>query len=724
MQDLQMQCVQYIKQGNEAMALGDYDKAQSLLLRAAECTVALAKQSVGAEKQKHLERFNLIKQLLAKLIDKKNSVKIEDNKPSKDSTYQEPTSEPKIVEEKPNSDNGSFSKSQNSNYVKPKFTTSPQYLSDYIGQPKAVTAVRDLITAARLTNSAIPHLILYGSHGLGKTTFSRIIANELKVGFTEINASKITPTEMVAVLKKIQPRDILFIDEIHTVPLLVAESILYSAMQDGRVTYSEGKGKTMKTVTMNLPPFTLIGATTEIGKIAKPFTQRAIQIRLEEYTDEVLAGIISSAVYKRGMKISQESALHISQRCRNNPRIANNMVKRITDKALVRYAQMNNLTAFGSLDSVEAIRKLNIDVEQKVIDQFFEENGIDSNGLESGDRALLRIIIERYEGGPVGLDTLARVMNESNNVLAQKYEAYLIKKAMLKIDRDGRVVMPNGYKALGLPVPEKLLAESNTTAQTKEEEPVSKYEKRQLVASKVQDELKCKKVEELITYPENVKEITEDLASLFPDVEKPYDDVTKHRCELEIDFDDFKRVVICDSFLESRFAQCMARVGYLNDIKAQTLEIPYISQALANHRYFPDFVIRDYKNRIAIIEMKNFNMLSYHLNLDKYEQLKAYCEENGFGYAEIAKPFNGENYVSLDQLRVAPVNTQLENYIFETIDKNGKESGEYEFTANDFTNYCKQYGPTDISEVYTILINNRQLKNVDRVGDNIKIIPN
>lgn len=724
MQDLQMQCTQYIKQGNEAMALGDYERAQSLLLSAAECTVALAKQSVGVEKQKHLERFNLIKQLLAKIIDKKNLAKSQNEKLSDARSFEKPTVKPDYLENAPKSDNGdSFSKPKTNNYVKPKFTTSPQYLSDYIGQPKAVTAVRDLITAARLTSSAIPHLILYGSHGLGKTTFSRIIANELKVGFTEINASKITPTEMVAVLKKIQPRDILFIDEIHTLPLLVAESIMYSAMQDGRITYSEGKGKTMKTVTMNLPPFTLIGATTEIGKIAKPFTQRAIQIRLEEYTDEVLAGIISSAVYKRGMKISPDCALHISKRCRNNPRIANNMVKRITDKALVRYAQMNNLTAFGSLDSIDAIRKLNIDVEQKVIDQFFEENGIDSNGLESGDRALLRIIIERYEGGPVGLDTLARVMNESNNVLSQKYEAYLIKKAMLKIDRDGRVVMPNGYKALGLPVPEKLLAESNPP-QNKEEEPASKYEKRQLVASKVQDELKCDKLEALITYPENVKEITEDLANLFPDVEKPYDDVTKHRCELEIDFDDFKRTIICDSFLESRFAQCMARVGYLKDIKAQTLEIPYISQALANHRYFPDFVIRDYKNRVAIIEMKNFNMLSYHLNLDKYEQLKTYCEENGFGYAEIAKPFNGENYVSLEQLRLAPVNIQLENYIVETIDKNGAERGEYEFTASDFTEYCKKYGPTDVSEIYTVLINNRKLKNVDRVGDNIKIIPN
>lgn len=531
----------------------------------------------------------------------------------------------------------------------------------------------------------------------------------MRVGFTEVNVTKITPVEMIAILKKIQPRDIIFIDEIHTLPLVVAESLLYSAMQDGRITYTEGKGKSAHTETLTLPPFTLIGATTEIGKLAKPFTQRAIQVRLEEYSDEVLARIIASSFYKLGMKISEENALLVSKRCRQNPRIANSTVKRISDKALVRYASMNHITEFGKFSTPEAIRQFGIEITEKVILEFFDENGIDEYGLEKGDRELLRLIIERYEGGPVGIDTLARAMNESNNVLAQKYEAYLIKKGMLRIDRDGRVVMPAGYKALGKPVPAKLAEETKQTEP--EQKSGEKYEKRKVIASKVQETLKCNRIEELITYPETVRSCTEDLAALFPDVEKPYEEETKHRCELEIDFDTFNRTLVCDSFLESRFATCMASVGYLKDIKAQTLEIPYISQALANRRYYPDFVIRDYKDRIAVIEMKNFNMLCYHLNLDKYEQLKKYCEANGYGYAEIAKEFNGETYVSLEQLRTAPIDRELESYIADTIERAGV------FTESDF----KVYGKADRKALYTILINERKWKNVDRVGDNLRI---
>ena len=264
-------------------------------------------------------------------------------------------------------------------FTKPAKTDSlsPQRLCDYIGQPQAVTAVRDLITAARLKNSAMLHLILYGSHGLGKTTFSRIIANELGVGFTEVNVSKMNSAEMIAILKKLKPRDIVFIDEIHTLPIIVAESVLYSAMQDGRITFTEGKGKFARTQVLTLPPFTLIGATTEVGKLAKPFTQRAIQIRLEEYSDEVLGGIITNSFYKLGMKISSENGLYIARRCRNNPRIANNTVRRISDKALVRYAAINNLRSDGAFGSPDAVRKLNIEVTQKLIEEFFTENGID-----------------------------------------------------------------------------------------------------------------------------------------------------------------------------------------------------------------------------------------------------------------------------------------------------------------------------------------------------------
>lgn len=732
MGDLAFQLSNYIQQAKSAMAIGDYDKAHDLFLRAAQCTLLLAKGSVGAAREKYLANYSSIKELLKQLEKKKTQSNANTFVNNNTNAGEVNTSSSSVINDNKNApqktDAPKPQQRENNNYQKPNNDSlSPQWLSDYIGQPQAVTAVRDLITAARLKNSAMPHIILYGSHGLGKSTFSRIIANEMRANFMEVNVSKITPAEMIAILKKIQSKDILFIDEIHTLPLVVAESILYSAMQDGRITYTEGKGATAHTETMTLPPFTLIGATTEIGKLAKPFIQRAIQVRLEEYSDEVLSGIIANSFYKLGMKISTERALYIAKRCRNNPRVANSMVKRISDKALVRFASMNNFTSFGSLGSVDAIRQLGIEVTEKVIDEFFEENGIDKYGLEKGDRDLMKLIIERYDGGPVGIDTLARAMNESNNVLSQKYEAYLIKKGMLRIDRDGRVIMPEGYRALGLPVPAKLLEETGeNTQQNKEnnEEKNSRFEKRKMVACKVVEDLKCQKIEELIVYPPSVRTATEDLDTLFPEVEKPVVEDPQHRCELEIDFDDFTRTLICDSFLESRFARCLAGVGYVKDIKAQTLEIPYISHALANRRYFPDFVIRDYKDRIAVIEMKNFNMLSYHLNLDKYEQLRRYCEDKGYGYAEIAKEFNAEEYTSLEQLRVAPINRALEEYIIQTIENNEREKGEGAFTESDLEAYSAQYGKVDRKEIYTILINNRRLKNIDRAGDNMRIVLN
>lgn len=642
---------------------------------------------------------------------------------------------------------------------------SPRTLDDYIGQPGAVKAVRDLIVAARLKNAALPHLIVYGSHGLGKTTFGKIIANELNVGFTEVNVTKITPNEMIAILTKLRERDILFIDEIHTLPLVVAESILYSAMQDGRITYTEGKGKFARTITTELPHFTLIGATTEIGKLAKPFIQRAIQVRLEEYTDEVLAGIIKSSFKKLGMIINDERALVISKRCRNNPRIANNTVKRISDKALVRYAIDNNLNSFGAMSTPDAIRKLNIEISDPVIYEFFEENGIDEWGLESGDRALLDLIINRYKGGPVGLDTLARALNEANNVIAQKYEAYLIKKGLMRIDRDGRVAMPDAYKVLGLPVPDGLVQKVNDDKkeddqdkennvppanntppainpnppinhmppekkapwaknEKEDEEKRSKYEKRTVAALPFVEELKCEKVEALIVYPENTVVVENNLDELFPDVEKPYESDTVHACELDINFRGFTRNLICDSFLESKFAQMLAQVGYVTDIKAQTLEIPYISQELANRRYFPDFVIKDYKGRVAVIEMKNFEMMSYHLNIDKYEHLRRYCEALGYGYAEIMKEYNAETYVSVEMLRAAPVNEHLMQYIYAKIEENGVKTGEGMFSEADFDDYKREFGEIDRKEIYTILLNDRRLKNTDRGGKSFRIIMN
>lgn len=716
MEDLNNTLKIFMREANGAIAAGDYITARDRLVRAAQCALLLAKGSSGAAQKQYLEKYASLKKLIEAVGEKIKSAG--DPKPAK-SSYEE---QPPVPQERDTGDGGKPSYGGQVRFDNP---LSPRRLCDYVGQPDAVAAVKDLISAALLKNTAMPHVILYGSHGLGKTTFAKIIAYELKADFIEINVSKITVPELIAIFKKIKPRDVIFIDEIHTLPTVVAESVLYSAMQDGKIVYNEGKGKFAKTVTLALPPFTLIGATTEIGKLAKPFTQRAIQIRLVEYSDEVLGGIISKSFYKLGMKITPDNALYVAKRCRNNPRVANNVVKRISDKALVRYAAQHNLSGLGALNGIDAIRSLGIEVTQQIIDDFFVESGIDEYGLEPGDRELLKIVITRYNGGPVGLDNLARALNESNNVIAQKYEAYLIKKGLYKVEREGRIVMPEGYRALGLPVPEgcgeNKEGGDKTFAEPESGEPKLKYDKRKVTASLVPDGEKAEKIERLITYPENAAANETSLDELFPDISKEYEGETNHRCLLEIDFGSHKREIVCDSFLESRFATAMAMVGYLRDMKAQTVEIPYISQELANRRYFPDFVIKDYKGRIAVIEMKNYEMMSYHLNIDKYFRLREYCRERGYGYAEIMRAENSPEYVSVEDLINEPVNEKLQAYIIDTIAANGEATGEGIFTNEDFMKYVEENGATDLNDVYTILLNNRKLKNTDKAGGQLRI---
>lgn len=758
MDDLNARLSDNVKKASAALFAGDIDGAEKHILKARECALLLAKNSVGKKREVYLKRDAELKSMLADINAKKERQAVGVPKNSGSERPQQKDNGFKFTEPfEPCRGNG-VNNSSGVNSAKSAPTPraddlSPVRLDDYIGQPQAVNAVRDLISAARLKGSALPHVILYGSHGLGKTTFAKIIANEMRVGFTEVNVSKITTAEMIAVLKKIKPRDILFIDEIHTLPLVVAESALYSAMQDGRVTYMEGKGKFARTQTLELPPFTLIGATTEIGKLAKPFIQRAVQVRLIEYTDEVIATIIVRSFSRLGMKISDDNALYIAKRCRNNARIANNTVRRVSDKALVAYAAQNNIKESGSFDSPAAVKKLGIEVSRQTIDRFFEENEIDEYGMEKGDRELLRIVIERFGGGPVGLDTLASVMNESSNVLSKKYETYLIKRGMLKIDRDGRVAMPLAYTALGLvpPKTDKTSAKNDDgedTAQTVMggdggdddtrfeaefvsngadardplfDAPSSKYEPRSVIACRARDEKKCEAIDSLIVFPDGAKAFSEPLDALFPDITKDYDVETKHFCTLDIDFGSFTRKLYCDSFLESRFASYMAAAGYLADMKAQALELEYTSQAQSDRRYFPDFFIKDRKGRIAVIEMKNPETVTYHLNIDKYDALKAYCAQKGYGYAEITKI--GNKYVSAEMLKARPIDRQLENFIVDTIETRGAATGDGAFTARDFDEYAAQNDGADIADVYAILFNNRALKNVDRNGTGLYIVP-
>ena len=710
-----------LKRSRLASAAGDYASAREALGQACEHILLLAKAATGRDKIKYMDQYRSMKTMLVALNEK---IEAQNNRSSSIG------SKPKDVINPSPSHGGALGVDSTPGVPRAPVGTkrtpvnflgslSPERLSDYIGQPKAVVAVKDLIGAALLRDAALPHIILFGSHGLGKTTFAKIIANEMGVGFTEINANSTTIDELVTVLRGLNKNDILFMDEIHTLPTPVAEAVMYSAMQDGKITYTE-KVKNAKPVTIDLQPFTLIGATTEIGKIAKPFTQRAIQIRLEEYTNEVLAEIISASFWRLGMKADNNVCLKISDRSRNNPRVANNLVKRISDKALVWYAEANNIRERGLFSDPEKVRKLNISITEDVITKFFEENGIDRYGLEPGDRQLLEIIIKKFGGGPVGLNTLSRAMNEAENVISQKYEAYLIKLGMLKVEREGRVAMPKGYVALNMPVPDMAKEHEENS---KREEPVKRtgqYDKQSVTAAQSPVQSKCDIVEELIVYPENAVVGDTSLDQFFADVDKPYDDVTAHACELEIDFGDRKRLLICDSFLERKFAIALAKVGYIKDIKAQSLELPYISQRLANRKYFPDFMIRDYKGRIAIIEMKNFDAACYHLNIDKYEQLAQYCKEHGYGYAEVMKPYNSEKYISIEMLARRAPNKQLEEFIISRIEARSASEDAY-FTNADLNEYSEKFGPVDKTDIYTILLNNRKLRNIDRYGTDLKI---
>ncbi|MEG1609083.1 MAG: Holliday junction branch migration DNA helicase RuvB, partial [Clostridia bacterium] len=330
-------------------------------------------------------------------------------------------------------------------------TIRPQTFADYFGQPRAVLAVQDSIKSAKLRGAALQHVLIYGAHGLGKTTFARIIASEMGVDFVEINVSKLTPKELINVLSKLKDRDIVFIDEIHNIPQETAESVLYSAMEDFQVCYVEMNGKESNTIKMKLPHFTLVGATTEAGKLSKPLIARAqIQCRLEPYSDEVLAQIAQKSFGKLGMSIDENVALEIAKRCRHNPRIVNRHVSRIADKATCNYAEQSGIVASGSLNTLDAIKNLNIVVDQNVALEYFEQNGIDNLGLEEGDRSLLLILINNFDGGPTSIDTLARAMGESVNVVFDKYEDYLIKMGMIKITTLGRVATKRAYDHLGI----------------------------------------------------------------------------------------------------------------------------------------------------------------------------------------------------------------------------------------------------------------------------------
>lgn len=308
----------------------------------------------------------------------------------------------------------------------------PQRIADYVGQDKAKNNLAVFIKAALQRGESLDHVLLYGPPGLGKTTLAHIIANELNVPITVTSGSAIPGKfDLSAILSKLKPNEVLFIDEIHRLNSSL-EEILYPAMEDYRLDFVVGKGPSASSVNIKLEKFTLIGATTKAGNLAAPLRDRfGVQLRLQMYTPEQLRQIIKASAKKLNASIGDEACMEIARRSRGTPRIANRLLKRIRDFADVMSNGVITLeTTLHAMDLLE----------------------VDHLGLDAVDKNLLLTIIDKFSGGPVGLDTLASATGEDSATIEDVYEPYLIQLGFIARTPRGRVCMPNAYRHLGKPL--------------------------------------------------------------------------------------------------------------------------------------------------------------------------------------------------------------------------------------------------------------------------------
>ncbi len=310
----------------------------------------------------------------------------------------------------------------------------PRSLQDYVGQKTVKDQIGLFVTAARQRDEALDHVLLYGPPGLGKTSLAHIIANEMGVGIHTTSGPAVERQgDLVAILTNLQPRDVLFIDEIHRLNRTV-EEVLYPAMEDAAVDIIIGKGPGARSVRLDLPPFTLIGATTRAGLLTSPLRDRfGVINRLEFYSKDELAIIAQRAADILGIVIDQEGAAEIARRSRGTPRVANRLLRRVRDYAQVR------------ADNV-----ISLPVAQKALAML----EIDNSGLDKTDRLLLTTIIDVFQGGPVGLDTLAAAVAEEANTIEDVYEPYLMQLGFLQRTSRGRMVTNLAYRYLGMDVSE------------------------------------------------------------------------------------------------------------------------------------------------------------------------------------------------------------------------------------------------------------------------------
>ena len=309
-------------------------------------------------------------------------------------------------------------------------TIRPKSLEEYVGQDALKDNLKIFIQAAKNRNESLDHVLLYGPPGLGKTTLAYILANEMNTNIRIVTGPSIEKSgDLAAILSLLEPGDVLFIDEIHRLPKVV-EEVLYPAMEDYAIDVMVGKDAGARNIRLELPPFTLVGATTRAGDLSAPLRDRfGIVSKLDYYTNEQLAQIIARSARVLGTKIEDDAVIEIAKRSRGTPRIANRLLRRIRD-----FADVLN-------DGV-----ISLEVAKESLDRLH----VDGLGLDEVDLRYLRGIIERFHGGPVGLDALANTISEETTTLEDVYEPYLIQIGFVNRTSRGRTVTAKAYEHLGI----------------------------------------------------------------------------------------------------------------------------------------------------------------------------------------------------------------------------------------------------------------------------------